>query len=141
MKKVVLFYRLALVGFILFISVPVDAQFVTIARKVKSMRTSSADIATVIIDAGATNVYRAVIDTLTTDPKFTITQRDNSRSFVEFSRESYIISIQVDSMAVNLSQITVASAAAGRLQMQPTDMAVDAIFRICEKAGVKCTID
>lgn len=51
---------------------PADAQFVTIARKVKSMRTGNTNIAHVIIDAGTTNVYKTIIDSLRPIQKLTL---------------------------------------------------------------------
>jgi hypothetical protein len=130
-----------LIGFVFLVSVPVHGQFITIARKVKSMLTSQTDVATVLIDARTFKVYKAVIDTVTSDPAFTITKRDNAKRFVEFTHENYTVSMQVDSLAVGLSQITVSAAHSDNTQKQVTDVAVDAIFRVCKKVGIKCTID
>ena len=130
-----------IIGFVFLSSVSGEAQFVTIARKIKSMRTSQSDVATVIIDARTYKVYQAVIDTLTTDPKFKLINQDNVKRLVEFTNGSYTVSMQVDSLAVGLSQITVSAAHADNTQKQATDIAVDAISRVCHKVGIKCTID
>lgn len=141
MKSKNLLISLLLGAALLAVAVPVNAQFITIARKIKSMNTPSADIAYVIIDAGAAKVYQAVIDTLTTDPKFSVIKEDKSRNYVEFSRKEQKIAIQVDSLATGLSHLTVTAPVTGKEAQKPTDPAIDAIFKICEKAGVKCTID
>ena len=49
-----------MIGFGFLIAIPVHAQFVTIARKIKSMRTSQADVASVILEAKTFRVYKAV---------------------------------------------------------------------------------
>jgi hypothetical protein len=141
MKKPDFLRWMMLVAFILILTSLANAQFITIARKIKSMNTASTDIASVIIDAGATNVYKAVIDTLTTDPKFKVTHREDVKNFVEFSKEACIVSIKVDSLAMNLSQITVAAESCQKQQRKQTDMAIDAIFIVCNKVGIKCTIE
>jgi len=119
---------------------PAHAQFITIARKIKGMHTSSADVATVIIDAKASGVYKAVIDTLSANRKFQITHRENSKYLVEFTRDTYRISMQVDSLAVDLSQITVSATTNDKEAPKSSGQAVDAIEQVCRKLGIKCTV-
>jgi hypothetical protein len=128
-------------GFIFLASLPVHAQFVTLARKIKSMHTSQTDVATVMIDAKTFRVYQAVIDTLTSNPKFEVTSRDNAKRLVEFTRGTYKITMQVDSLANELCQITVSAAHSANAQKQATDIAVDAIMGVGQKVGIKCTLD
>jgi len=132
---------LLLTGLIGMISAPADAQWVTIARKVKSMRTGTTDIAHVIIDAGTTNVYKAVIDTLTSNPKVNITLRDDKKRQVQFNNELYIVAIQVDSLGTKLSQITVAAVSKGIVSQPKTDVAIKTIFGVCNKTGIKCELE
>jgi hypothetical protein len=131
---------LLITGIVVLYCVPAHAQFITIARKIKGMHTSSADVATVILDAKTPGVYKAIIDTLTANPKFKITQRDNGRHLVEFTKETYKISMQVDSLDVNLSQITVSATSSDKEAPRSSSMAVDAIERVCQKLGIKCTV-
>ena len=105
------------------------------------MHSGSTDVATVILDAKTFKVYWAVIDTLTTNPKFKISQRDNTKRFVEFTAGTCKVSMQVDSLASALSQITVSSAHADNAEKQTTDIAVDVIQTVCQKLGIKCTQD
>ena len=132
---------LLMIGFAFLLSSPIHAQFITIARKIKSMRTSQTDVATVIIDAKTYLVYKAVVDTLTSDPKFKITSRDNVKRFVEFTNGTNKVSIQIDSLTTGLSQVTVAANHSDASPKQPADLAVDAILRVCNAVGVKCTLD
>ena len=140
MNKYSFVFILLLTGVIISVSVPVQAQFITIARKIKTMRTSQSDIATVIIDARTFRVYQSVIDTLNSNPKFNIIRRNSADNSVEFSIKTYTVTMKVDSLAADLSQITV-SAAPPDSEKQATNMAVEAIMGVCHKAGIKCTID
>jgi hypothetical protein len=49
--------------------------------------------------------------------------------------------MQVDSLATALAQITVASANSGESQKALTGPVVDAILKVCEKVGIKCTLE
>lgn len=135
------FYLLLIIGFAFLFAAPVQAQFITIARKIKSMRTSDADVATVLLDASTSRVYQTIIDTLTTGKKFKITSRDNAKRYVEFSIQTGKVSMQVDSLENKLTQITVASVHSDDSQKKNTDLAVDAILRISRMVGVKCTLE
>jgi hypothetical protein len=135
------YFSLLFIGFAVLVSMPVQAQFITIARKIKAKHTSQSDVATVTIDAKTVRVYQAVIDTLTSNPKFEITRRDNPKRTVEFTRESYTVSIKVDSLAADLSHITVTAAHSDQSPQQPTDIAVNAILGIGHKLGIPCTLD
>jgi hypothetical protein len=130
-----------MIGFLLVFSVPVSAQWATIARKVKSMRTGKTDVATVLVDARTYRVYGAVTDSLASDPKFKILSRDNTKRLVKFTNGTFTVSMQVDSIAVGLSQITVAADHSDDLEKQATDVAVEAVFRVCQKVGIRCTLD
>lgn len=128
------------IGILLFASLPAHAQWVTIARKVKSMRTPETDIATVMLDAKTYRVYGAITDTLTKDKKFTIVSRNNEKRYVEFTSKGYKVAMQVDSLENGLTQITVASKHSEDATKQSTEIAVDAILRVCKMAGIKCTV-
>ncbi len=128
-------------GLILMASTPGHSQFITLARKIKSMHTSEMEVATVIIDARTFRVYQTIIDTLTSNKKFEITNRDNVKRLVEFKNRSYKVSMQVDSLDSGLSQITVASLHSDNTAKQTTAVAVDAILKACQAVGIKCTVD
>ena len=129
------------IGFVFLWTMPVQAQFVALARKIKSMQTPETDIATVLLDAKPFMVYRAVVDTLTTNHKYQVISKDNAKRNVEFSVQTYKVSMQVDSLAAVLTQITVASKHSDSSGKTTTDMAVEALIRICNMAGIKCTLD
>jgi hypothetical protein len=125
--------------FILMFSLPAHSQWVTIARKIKGMVTPQTDVATVLLDAKPYKVYKAVVDTLSTDPKFTITAKDDNKRKVNFNRGNLRITMQVDSLAAGLAQVTVAVPHSDD-PTGGTDMAVEAILKISKKAGIKCSV-
>jgi len=120
---------------------PVPGQFITIARKIKSKHTSQSDVATVTIEVKTYRVYQAIIDTLSSNTKFKINNRDSVKHLVEFTNGTIPVSIKVDSLSNGFSQITVSSAHSDTSPKQTTDIAVDAIIAVCHKVGVKCTLD
>jgi hypothetical protein len=130
-----------LTGFLFLASVPVHAQFVTIARKIKSMHSTHADVATVLVDAKTYRVYKAVVDTLTRNKKFGISKIDNAQRQVEFTRGKSDVTLKVDSLSDGFSQITVSATHVDDAEKQSTDYAVDAILSVCRKAGIQCTVD
>jgi hypothetical protein len=129
----------ALTGLTLGISGQISAQFLTIARKIKSMKSDGKDVSTVILDAGAAKVYTALIDTLESQPKFRITAKDDIKKHVEFEGGGSSLSMQVDSLDVRLSQITVLAVASGDAPPASTDAAASAILGVCRKVGLYCT--
>ena len=123
------------------VSTPVHAQFITLARKIKGMHTGDTDVATVILDARTFRVYKAVIDTLSSDPKIRILKKDPEKRTVEFNNGSNTVTMKVDSLETGLSQITVTTPHSGSQQNKETDHAVEAILLVCKKMGIKCTLD
>lgn len=119
----------------------VNAQFITIARKIKSMHTPQTDIATVMVEAGTAGVYRTVIDTLSSNKTFAITSRNDTKRYVEFTKKGTSFSMQIDSLAKNLSQITVACPKPPDEETSATQPAVQAILRVCKILGVQGTIE
>jgi hypothetical protein len=124
----------------LMFTLPGQAQFMMLARKIKGMHTPSADVATVILDAKPSGVYKAMIDTLTTNPKFRVTNKDQAKYLVEFTKEQCKVSMQVDSLDKALSQITVSATASDNNSEKTSSVAVDAIQNVCKKLGIKCTV-
>jgi hypothetical protein len=117
-----------------------SAQFVGIARKIKSMNSGGNDVATVILDAGAARVYKAVIDTLSSSPRTKITKRDNPGKHVEFIIGSSDVSMQIDSLDQGLCQIMVLAREDQGSNKKSTDAAVNAILSVSRKAGIKCSV-
>jgi hypothetical protein len=127
-------------GFMVCLPQSLSAQFITIARKIKTIQNENKEGAKVILDAGASAVYRAIIDTLNSVSNIEISKKDNVKKLVEFSTGENAISMQVDSLATGLSQITVLAVQTGNSSRKPTEAAVNAILAVCHKIGINCTL-
>jgi hypothetical protein len=140
MSKSKFYFIYLLTGLMVCASQPLPAQFLTIARKIKNMKNGDKDVATVILDAGAARVYRAMTDTLSADKRIKISQMDNSKKLVEFSKGTTSFSMQVDSLSAGFSQITVLAVHVENSSGKKTDAAVNAILAVSKKAGIKCEV-
>jgi hypothetical protein len=128
-------------GFCILFSEPASSQFITIARKIKAKHTKEADVATVILDAKPDRVYQAVLDTLNSSAKFKINQRNNAARTVEFQTGTNTVTLQVDSLAVDVSQIKATAPHSDTSSEPATALAVKAITAVCIKLGVKYTVE
>ena len=141
MKSYKLYSLLLLISCSFLFSSTASAQFITIARKMKSKLSGSADVATVTLDARINKVYGAVIDTLTSNKKFVIAKRDDTKRLVEFTTGTYKVSMQVDSVAAVKSKMTVSAAHSDNSEKQAVDVAVNAVMAVCKKLGLPCTCE
>jgi hypothetical protein len=119
----------------------VHAQFITLARKIKAKHTPQADVATVVIDAKTYRVYEAVIDTLTTNGKFKISQRNNEQRLVEFTNGTMSVSMKVDSLAPEQARVTATAPVSESSDRPVSDVAIKAVVAVCQKLGIKYTIE
>jgi hypothetical protein len=134
-------FRMALLaGLIMLMPVMASAQFVTIARKIKSMRSGGNEVATVILDASAGTVFKALSDTLFSLKDVTVTRRESGTRRVEFNKGGSAVSMQVDSLDRALSQITVLASGSNSDGQPVTDLAVRAILGVCKKVGKSCSV-
>ena len=141
MKSYKLYSLLLLICCSFLFSSTASAQFITIARKMKSKLSGSTDVATVTLDVKTNKVYGAVIDTLTSNKKFVIAKRDDAKRFVGFTTGAYKVSMQVDSVAASKSKMTVSAAHSDDSEKQAVDIAVNAVMAVCKKLGLPCTCE
>ena len=130
-----------LVGLLCSFTFSAHSQFITIARKIKTMHTQESDVATVLLDAKTYKVYQAVIDTLGSDKKFRITSTDPVKRLVVFTEGSSKVTMQVDSLGQGMTQITVSATHPDTPDAKVSNKAVQAIMNVCRKAGIRCSIE
>jgi hypothetical protein len=124
-------YRFAaLAAFVLAFSLPASAQWVTLIRKVRGMSTGTTDVATVILDAGAANVYKAAMDTVQ-KAKLEIVKTDPAARYLQFNSQGNTITLKVDSLDKKVCQITVSAPS-----RDDADKAAATIRAVCRKMGV-----
>ena len=133
------FAFLVIISFFFIVPLQGNAQFIAIARKIKNLNSGNNDVATVIMDAGAAKVYKAAVDTVSAHKKFRITKRENVSHHLEFSNEETTLTLQVDSLQVNLCQITVLAEQYGSPSKSATESATSTILTICRKLNLHCT--
>jgi len=128
---------IVLVGSVL----PAQSQFIAIARKIKSMHTQAAEVSTVILDAHTYKVYRAVTDTVTSNPRLRIISRDDHKRVLSFISGTSKVKMEVDSLGEVTSKITVSATDSVQPPAKTTEVAVKAIQGVCKKLNIKCTVE
>lgn len=134
----------------LFLSTAASAQWVAVGRKVvgristltqgQSSKNPGYDVATVFLDAEAGKVYSTAVSLLQQNPKMKITQKDDTQRTIEFTDGEHTAGLRITEMGDHLSQLLIASAG-GPGAPSSTSIVVDAVKRVCEKLGVKYTVD
>ena len=132
------------------VSTAASAQWVMVGRKVvgkitsltqpKDAKSPGYDVATVVLDADASKVYSTAVDLLSKNPKMTITSRDDAKRRVAFTMGDLSAELQITELGDHLSQLLIASGAAPG-QVSGTSTVLDATKRICDRLGVKYTVD
>lgn len=122
-------------------SIPMNAQFITLARKIKGMHGGDNDVATVILDAHTFRVYQAVVDTLSSSKVIKDLTKDPVKRAVVFNNGKSKITLKVDSLETKLCQITVLAPHQEEQQKKATDQAVETILMVSKKLGIPCTVD
>lgn len=117
------------------------AQFITLARKIKSKHSQGAEVSVVVLDAKTYKVYRAMIDTVSSAPKLKITARDDSKRAVAFTTGTSHVKMKVDSLETVLCQITVSATDSVQPSAKTMELTVNAIQGVCKKLGIKCTVE
>ncbi|MCX6280448.1 MAG: hypothetical protein NTU51_00615 [Bacteroidetes bacterium] len=117
------------------------AQFIALARKIKSSHTQNAAISVVVLDAKTSKVYRAMTDTVTTAPKIKMTGRDDAKKAVSFTTGTAQVKMKVDSLDRALCQITVSATDSVQPSTKTMELTVNAIQGVCKKLGIKCSVE
>lgn len=121
-----------------------NAQWVFVARKamgvIKQMQSESTDVATVLLQAKADNVYATAVKTITAKPNLTITMKNDKARTINFTNGERSAKMQVTAIDDNISQILVSSGAPGT-KTDATPFIVDGIMHVCGEMKVNCTLE
>lgn len=142
------------VGVVLLVMVAVSAaqaQWVMVARAVsgriqhmeqqKSASSGGYDVASVILEAKAENVYDTALKALKThSPEVTITDNDAKKMMIKFTNGAQVASLQATSLGPKVTQLMVASNAAENGQ-SGTSMVVQGVMKVCKEMNVTCTVE
>lgn len=127
-----------------------QAQWVMVARAVsgriqhmqqqKSANSGGYDVASVILEAKAQNVYDTALKALKAhSPEVTITQNDAKKMMINFTNGQQIASLQATSLGPKVTQLMVASNAVETGQ-SGASIVVQGVMKVCKEMNVTCTV-
>jgi len=144
--KIVTFLRI--VSLVLMVSVfftgVVYAQWVFLGRKAVGKishlvsQTQGNDVATVLLEAKADNVYNTAVTLLKGNKNARITYKDNATRTIDFTYDhQHTASVKIVNLQDNVSQMIISSTVASG-KPGDTSFVVDSVFRVCREMGVEC---
>ncbi len=92
------------------------------------------EVATVLLEAKAENIFKTAITILEKKPQITITEQNESTLTVKFSDDQGAMTLRVTKLSDQLSQLLLASIG-GHRDISP---AIEGVLRVCEEMGVRC---
>jgi hypothetical protein len=126
------------------------AQWVFVARKVigrvESMQqkpetaapaSPTYDVATVVLEASADQVYRTVLETVHSHPENKITNQDDPSRKLDVTNGKQTVGIHVIELQDKVSQLMIASAVKPG-QQSPTSYAAQRVLAVCASMHVTC---
>jgi hypothetical protein len=125
-----------------------NAQWVYLGRKalgkvrqlsseMKNSQQPGYDVASVLLEARAENVYKTAITMLQSHAEWKITQRDDKTGSIEFTDGKITAGMQVSRLEDHLTQIIVVSTGAPG-KTGPTSLVVNGVLRVCREMNVHC---
>jgi len=93
------------------------------------------------LDAQSYKVYRAVTDTVTSNPRLKIISRDDHKRVICFRSGTSKVKMEVDSLGEVTSKITVSVTDSVQPPAKTTEVAVKTIQGVCKKLNIKCTVE
>ena len=140
----------AVATFLLLTAIASQAQWVAVARavsgRIQRMEQQSAngqggyDVATVVIEANAKNVYQTALQRLQAHtPEVKIIREDARTRTVSFTNGVQTASLQANTLGDKLTQLVVASTLDPE-QHSVTPLVVKSIQQVCTELKVECTL-
>ena len=129
----------------LFFTSVVYAQWVFLGRKAvgkishlaSQLENSNNNVATVLLEAKADNVYNTAVKLLKGNQNARITRRDDATRTIDFTYGQHTASMKIASLQDNLSQLIITSTMASG-KPEDASFVVDSVFRVCREMGVEC---
>jgi hypothetical protein len=121
------------------------AQWVFLGRKAigkishlaSQAQNNNNDVATVLLEAKADNVYSTAVTLLKGNQNAKITRKDDAARTIDFTYGQNTASMKISSLQDNVSQLIISSSAASG-KPGDTSFVVDSVFRVCREMGVEC---
>ena len=142
--------RIAVASFLILTAILSQAQWVAVARavsgRIQRMEQQSAngqggyDVATVVIEANAKNVYETALQRLQAHtPEVKIIKQDARTRTVAFTNGEQTASLQANTLGDKLTQLVVASTL-DPAHRSVTPLVVKSIQQVCTEMKVECTL-
>jgi len=133
------------------LSTAAHAQWVMVAKAVsgrvqqmqqqKSANGGGYDVATVILEAKAENVYQTALSTLKAhSPEVTVTSSDDKKYKVNFTNGQQNASMQATSLGPTITQLVIASSAPEAGQ-SGASMVLQGVMKICKQMNITCKVE
>ncbi len=144
--------RWVILGLLVSIAVPAaQAQWVMVARAVsgriqrleqeRSGNNGGYDVATVILNAKAENVYNTALSALKAhSAQVTISDTDAKKMMIKFTNGQQVGSLQATSLGPTVTQLVIASNAMESGQ-SGTSIVLQGVLRVCKEMNVTCTVE
>jgi hypothetical protein len=108
-----------------------------LSSEVKNSQQPGYDVASVLLEARAENVYKTAVSMLQSHGEWKITQRDDKTRSIEFTDGKITAGMQVSLLEDHLTQIIVVSSGAPG-KTGPTSLVVNGVLRVCREMNVHC---
>jgi hypothetical protein len=130
---------------VLFFTSVTYAQWVFLGRKAvgkishlaDQFDNKSSEVATVLLEAKADNVYNTAVNILKGSQNAVMTRKDDASRTVYFTFGHNTASLKISSLQDNVSQLIISSSSTSG-KPGDTSFVVDSILRVCREMGVEC---
>jgi len=146
--------RIAIVGLLLsllfLVSEPVSAQWVFAAKHIAGRINQltqddkngkpTAQMATVVLNAPASNVYATAINIAKQNQVVTIVSQDAKNLTLKVSENNNNVALKVVPLSDQTSEIMISASAPADGDASSTSTAANAILKICTQMNIKCSL-
>jgi len=123
------------------ISAVAEAQWVFVARKamgkIRQMQSEQADVAAVILEAKADNVYKKAISTVQEKGNLQILGKDDAQRTFGFTDGERKVKMKVSELSDSVSEILITAAPAPGKE-STSSLVVEKIMEVCKAVKVEC---
>ena len=118
------------------------AQWVFIAKKgmglIRQMQSENTDVAAVLLQAKADNVYNTAVKTIQANPNLHIIKRSDADRTIGFTDGERIVNMKVTSLDDKVSDLLISSNVSSG-KPGATSLVVENVLRICKEMKVQCS--
>ena len=141
MKMIKRVAALSIIG--IFLSPAANAQWVFVARKamgkIRQMQSEHADVAAVILEAPADNVFKTALKTVNSKQNLRILENNSAAKEIAFTDGERKVKMQVSELSDHVSELLI-SANVIKGKQSTTSLVVEHTLKICKEMKVECQL-